>query len=390
MVSPLDFREALGRYPTGVTVITSQAPEGAPVGMVIGTFTSVSLDPALVGFLPMKNSSSIGAIRESGRFCVNVLSEHQEQLARDISRPPAQRFEGVSWQSSETGGPRIEGAVAWIDCSIESIQDAGDHYFVLGRVEGLELGAPNLPLLFFRGGYGRFTPQSYVAASANLVSHVSLAQMARAELESLAADLQMEAVATVRQDEWIVPVAVASYEGISSVATVIGRGLPIAPPLGKLFVAWAGIGAMSDWLKLSPTVIAREDRSKFEDALAVVRDRGWAVTLRDTNFMSVMERIDNLLGGEAIPEAVHDVRGAIARVAPDYDVSPIDPDGMYDLLQLAAPVFDADGNVAMALTVLSPGLRVSGSRIQEIASRLTDGANRVSQIARERSAAVAG
>lgn len=381
MIDPFDFREVLGRYPTGVTVVTSLSPDGSPVGMVVGTFTSVSLDPPLVGFLPMKTSSSFPAIWKSGHFCVNILGEHQEQLARDISRPSAERFDGIAWSRSMMGAPKIDGAVAWIECSVSSVQDAGDHHFVLGKVERLELGSPTLPLLFFRGGYGRFTPQSYVTASAHLVKHVSLAQKARFELESIAADLQMEAVATVRQDDSIIPVAVATHEDSHSITTVIERGLPIAPPLGKLFVAWAGRSAIADWMRLSSTPINPEARAELEDALAVIKDRGWAVTLGDSEFVSVLDKIDQVFDDEVTPATVNGVREVISQVAPNYDAIPIKPEVDYDLLQLAVPVFDADGNVAMALTVVSPGLRIPGARIEEIASRLTAGAARVMELA---------
>lgn len=160
-VDPTTYRRVLGHFPTGVTVVTATTADGTPVGFTIGSFTSVSLDPPLVGFLPMVDSSTWAHIRAAGSFCVNVLGADQGELCwrfakSDIEQP----FEGVDWQPSPiSGSPVIAGAIAWIDCSIEQVIEAGDHHFVLGRVLELEHVAsesePNA-LLFFRGKLGDF------------------------------------------------------------------------------------------------------------------------------------------------------------------------------------------------------------------------------------------
>ncbi len=152
------FRQVLGHFPTGVTIITGMSG-ATPHGVTIGSFTSVSLDPPLVGFLPMDSSISWKAIRESGRFCVNVLGADQGELCWKFAKPPEDaRFEGVSWRPSPLGSPIIEGAIAWIDCAIEAIHEMGDHLFVLGRVADLDTweGPEPAPLLFFRGKLGGF------------------------------------------------------------------------------------------------------------------------------------------------------------------------------------------------------------------------------------------
>lgn len=159
------FRRVLGHFPTGVTVITACDRDGAPVGFTIGSFTSVSLDPPLVGFLPMVTSERWQAIEATGSFCVNVLGADQADLCWQFAKSGIERpFEGVAWHPSAiTGSPVLDGAIAWIDCSIEQIVEAGDHVFVMGRVVALDhvdpAGDP-LPLLFFRGGLGRFAPHT--------------------------------------------------------------------------------------------------------------------------------------------------------------------------------------------------------------------------------------
>jgi len=149
------FRQVLGHFTTGVTVVTAAGPDG-PVGLAVGSFASVSLDPALVAFFPDKGSSSWPQIEASGHFCVNVLAEAQEDVCRRFASKGDDKFRGLGWHSAGSGAPILEGILAWIDCNIEAVTEAGDHYFVLGRVRDLAVVHDGAPLLFFRGGYGRF------------------------------------------------------------------------------------------------------------------------------------------------------------------------------------------------------------------------------------------
>lgn len=149
------FRRVLGHYPTGVCVITAMEGD-APQAMVVGSFTSVSLDPPLVAFFPAKNSSSWPGIERAGKFCVNVLSSGQEALCRQFSAKGIDKFAGVSHRVSPNGSPILDGVVAWIDCTMTAVHEAGDHYIVLGEVKALEVEGPVKPLLFFQGLYGEF------------------------------------------------------------------------------------------------------------------------------------------------------------------------------------------------------------------------------------------
>jgi 3-hydroxy-9,10-secoandrosta-1,3,5(10)-triene-9,17-dione monooxygenase reductase component len=149
------FRQVLGHFPTGVTVITGAGDDG-PVGLAVGAFFSVSLDPPLVGWCPNKTSSSWPAIRATGSFCVNILAEDQEVLCRTFASKDTDKFDGIGWEPGPSGSPRLRDVLAWIDCDIEAVHDAGDHEICVGRVKELEVEREDGPLLFFRGGYGRF------------------------------------------------------------------------------------------------------------------------------------------------------------------------------------------------------------------------------------------
>jgi 3-hydroxy-9,10-secoandrosta-1,3,5(10)-triene-9,17-dione monooxygenase reductase component len=154
---PGHFRRVLGRFPTGVAVVTA-TDGGKPVGMAVSSFTSVSLDPYLVGFLPSRTSTSFPRIRTAGSFCVNVLAADQAELSRRFASSGGDKFTGVAWRPNRFGAPRLDRAAAWIDCTLESATDAGDHYFVLGRVLELDAAPGVSPLVFVHGGYASVAP----------------------------------------------------------------------------------------------------------------------------------------------------------------------------------------------------------------------------------------
>ncbi|MQA77194.1 MAG: hypothetical protein GEV10_01705 [Streptosporangiales bacterium] len=148
------YRSVLSHYPTGVSVITAVQPNGTPAGMLVGTFTSVSLDPPLVAFLPDKASTSWPLIRAAGSFCANILGSEQEALCQQFAYKGGDKFANVSWQPAASGSPVIDGVVAWVDCDIEQVFESGDHYIVIGRVRDLDVSRPGTPLAFVRGSYG--------------------------------------------------------------------------------------------------------------------------------------------------------------------------------------------------------------------------------------------
>jgi 3-hydroxy-9,10-secoandrosta-1,3,5(10)-triene-9,17-dione monooxygenase reductase component len=150
------FRTVLGHFPTGVTVITAKGDDG-PAGLAVGSFFSVSLDPPLVGFCPNKASSNWPGIKAAGAFCVNILAEDQEDVCRVFAAKGGDKFSGIGWHPASTGSPRLNDVLAWIDCEIEAVHDAGDHEVCIGRVKELDVERHrDGPLVFFRGGYGRF------------------------------------------------------------------------------------------------------------------------------------------------------------------------------------------------------------------------------------------
>ncbi|MGV9315098.1 flavin reductase family protein [Streptomyces sp. NPDC003691] len=149
------FRTVLGRCPTGVALVTAPAEEAGapPLGLIVGTFTSVSLDPPLVGFLPARTSSTWPRIRASGRFCVNVLSAGQRDVSEAFAAASPRRWD-IPYDWSPSGCPVLPDAVAWVDCTLYTQSEAGDHWFVTGSVHALGTGRPEPPLVFLGGRYG--------------------------------------------------------------------------------------------------------------------------------------------------------------------------------------------------------------------------------------------
>lgn len=151
------YRQVLGHFATGVTVITA-VDDGEPVGMAANSFTSVSLDPPLVLFCAGKASSTWPRIDAAGAYAVNILAGDQEEVCRRFAAKDGDRFEGVGWSTAVTGSPILDGALAYLDCTIDARHDAGDHVLVVGRVVDLAVPGEGAPLLFFRGGYADLAP----------------------------------------------------------------------------------------------------------------------------------------------------------------------------------------------------------------------------------------
>jgi 3-hydroxy-9,10-secoandrosta-1,3,5(10)-triene-9,17-dione monooxygenase reductase component len=150
------FRQVLGHFPTGVTVITAD-DHGTPVGLAVGSFSSLSLEPPQVLFCAGTNSSSWPKIRDHGSFCVNILADGQENVSRIFATKAEDKFSEIGWTHSRNRNPRLNGALAYLDCTLANVVEAGDHFIVIGTVEDLAVMHEGGPLVFFRGGYGRFS-----------------------------------------------------------------------------------------------------------------------------------------------------------------------------------------------------------------------------------------
>lgn len=151
-VDPFQFRQLLGHFATGVTILTTMTPEGQPLGMTANSLSSVSLSPPLISVCVDCEADIHPVILQAPEFVVNVLASDQEALARRFSDQHEDRFGGVGYQLSPEGLILLEGVLAHVVCSRHATYPAGDHTMVLGRVIGGTTYNGH-PLLYYRGGY---------------------------------------------------------------------------------------------------------------------------------------------------------------------------------------------------------------------------------------------
>jgi flavin reductase (DIM6/NTAB) family NADH-FMN oxidoreductase RutF len=151
-VDPPQFRQLLGRFATGVTVVTSRTPNGEPIGMTASSIASVSLDPPLVLVSVDKAHDMHAALEKGSHFVLNILSCEQEALSRSFAGSDRDRFRGVSYRENERGIAVLDGVVAHIECEKRSTVPGGDHTVFIGLVVGGD-ATDRRPLLYYRGGY---------------------------------------------------------------------------------------------------------------------------------------------------------------------------------------------------------------------------------------------
>jgi flavin reductase (DIM6/NTAB) family NADH-FMN oxidoreductase RutF/DNA-binding IclR family transcriptional regulator len=378
VIDAKQYRQVLGQYPTGVCVVTSTGPDGNPAGMVVGSFTSVSLSPPLIGFFPDRGSSSWPKVAASGRYCVNILSAEQEGVCRTLASKDPDKFASITHSPSPLGSPIIDGVVAWIDCVSHSVSDAGDHFIVLGLVRQLEIAEGGLPLLFFQGGYGRFAPSSLAASNQNglLTAQLRLVDRARPQMEALATELSAVCVASARIGKEVVIIASAGQAHAHSPATLVGQHLPFVPPTGSVFAAWMDDASITQWIGSD----GGDDRAtQVRGALAIVRERGFSVGLVSDAQRAFAARLHELAQSANVDGGA-DLGNLIKDLA--YDPPAIDEQTGPSVRLISAPVFDAEGSVAYALTLHDFQRPKVAADVEHLARRLVETTAKLSQNAK--------
>lgn len=157
MIDTSEFRRVMGHFATGVTVVTARGADGTPCGLTVNAVSSVSLDPTLILVCVETVADSHDCIRDGGSFAVNVLEgERGERLSRRFAAwDSGDKFAGVAYHPERTGAPVLDDALAWLDCRLTQALPAGDHTVFFGEVVAAD-AHEGTPLLYYRGGYGRF------------------------------------------------------------------------------------------------------------------------------------------------------------------------------------------------------------------------------------------
>ncbi len=149
------LRDAMGCFATGITIITSHAPEGTPIGLTANSFTSVSLDPPLLLVCVANTAGSAAALQQASHFAVNVLQTSQLPTSNRFAGKGEDRFAATSWQLGETGVPVLEGSLVSFECKRHAVHEGGDHFLLVGEVVRAQFEPRRDPLLYFRGKYRR-------------------------------------------------------------------------------------------------------------------------------------------------------------------------------------------------------------------------------------------
>ena len=150
-----DFRNTLGRFATGVTVITAKAADGSPIGVTISSFNSVSLDPPLILWSLSLSSPNLAAFRDADHYAVNILAFGQQDLSDRFASRRSDRFADLPIHTGLAGVPLLDGCCAWFECSNEAHYPGGDHLIFVGHVEHFAAGEAQAPLVFHNGAYRR-------------------------------------------------------------------------------------------------------------------------------------------------------------------------------------------------------------------------------------------
>lgn len=338
------FRRVLGHHPTGVCVVTAVGRDGEPVGMTVGSFTSVSLDPPLVAFLARAGSRVLATITDVRRFAVNFLAGDQVDLCRRFASRDDDKFRSVGWRSSALGSPVLVDAPVWIDCRLETAFEIGDHVMAVGAVDALDVERSVSPLVFFQGGYGRFSALSMVAhADDDLAAHLRLADLARPKLEEISTGFGVHAAAAALVGRQVVQLAWVGADGMDLGSDLVGLRLPFVAPFGLVFAAWGSDEVRDGWLTGHDA--DAEVRQVLSQDLVRAREQGWAVLPDHATLREIEASIARVAAEGQLPASVRELETRIAGFVQRYAaLSRERPRGV------SVPVFDHTGHVVLALT----------------------------------------
>lgn len=373
-LDPRLFREVLGHYPTGVVIVTGIHPDGEALAMVVGTFTSVSLEPPLVAFLPMKSSGTFARLRECSTMCINVLTGKQESLGRTIAMRKHDKLADTDWFPSPSGDPVLADSLAWLDVRLTDTMEAGDHWIAMCSVADMAVTNPIAPLIFFQGGYGSFVIPSLIARiEADISDAVRDAQHARPTLERLARDFSCEAtILTVVNENELASIASAVGSGVDN-GDSLGLRVPTIPPIADIHMAEQPVEEQERWLARAAGV-GDDMEQVFRDRLEFAREHKYLMSFIPADdshpYEAVSEATHRYGRGELTPAEEREIRKRISTSPVSYRVSEIDPQGTYNVGMLVANIHDAEGRPVHMLRLAHFPRRASGKDVLEWIERL--------------------
>ncbi len=294
-----------------------------------------------------------------------VLAADQEPVCRRIATVWEGKFEGVGWRPGPLGSPILEGAVSWVECTFEEIEirEAGDHLVVLGRVHGLGVERSTLPLLFFQGGYGRFSPRSFIAApEPELIQAAQLAESLRAPIEQLSAELGVNCGVLAKIGSDAVQV-LASDRNPAAESSALGHRQPIIPPLGAVFMVNSTPAEVDEWLERAPED-GPDRRAVHRAVLEKVRERGYSLLAVDPEVLQRHEAaLSEFEQSDRLPRHERTVREVTAELA-DLFCPDLVPGERYDPASIVVLIPTMGDLPPMALRMTGLPLSVPTEQIE--------------------------
>lgn len=370
---PKVFREVMGHYPTGVAVVTGRSSEGEVLALVVGTFASVSLDPPLVSFMPMKTSRTFQKLRTCDSLCINILGGEQQAEMLAIAQRWENKLDGIDWYPSPSGDPILKNSIAWVDTTIADVVEAGDHWIVLCAVADLQVTNSVSPLLFFQGGYGSFAGLEQASRlSHEILPAIHAAHNAGEKLKDLAHSIgcEVSVFAAISDDE-----LATVFSELSADATREGglaSRFPLVPPIGDSYMFDKSAELQERWMNKLKNV-SDEVRERHRKRLEFIAEHGYLLALlpeAGSNAYEQMIRATREYKKATLtPLEERSIREAIGSTRLDYDPrEPVD-DETYNVGSIVLPVRDPSGDYTMTLRLAQLPAGVNGATVRDWVQR---------------------
>lgn len=370
---PKVFREVMGHYPTGVAVITGRSAEDEILALVVGTFSSVSLDPPLVSFMPMKTSRTFQKLRTCDSLCINILGGEQQAEMLAIAQRWENKLDGIEWYPSPSGDPVLRNSIAWIDTTLADVVEAGDHWIVLCAVADLQVTNSVPPLLFFQGGYGSFAGlESGSRMSHEILPAIHAAHNASGKLKDLAQSIgcEISVFAAVSDDEMA-----TVFSELSADATREGglaSRFPLVPPIGDSYFFDKPAELQQRWMnKLKNPSEEIQDRHRRR--LAFIREHGYLLAFLPESGSNAYEQMiratQEYKKASLTPVEERSIRETIGATPVDYEPRDIMDHEIYDIGSIVFPVKDPSGAYTMTLRLAQLPGGVSGAKVRDWVAR---------------------
>lgn len=369
------WRTIMGEYPTGVAIITSVDDDGKPQGMVVNTFASVSMDPPLISYMPMKSSHTYQAIADTKNFRVTILGAGHENLCRSFVRSPETRFTVGNWELDDEGIPYLKDAVIQFDCTQHDVVEAGDHDIVIGRVRDLGYGdgTHGMPLLFLKGGYGSFTMPRLEFRPQHLGSHLRVADQMADAIQRLAEEQGVMVTLCSLNKDTVVVLGAANLQATHQQAPAVGATFPLAAPMGVVFAAWSN-GSQNQIWRRDGKAMGFEDDALLEAMVKRVQERGYAVSIGPT----MSEEFETIVGDPRRNES--DLTELWENIVNDYRELDDREDWPAHVSSIQVPVVNTDGNANLALAVSQLPMGMTHEELEKFADRCKAVATQLSEM----------